>query len=74
MLNDASVGGFRGFSVARIRAFEIQLIYLIPAEEFNNTKDVGQWLLVQKDLESYNTLMPYPSEPMWTSYISPMLS
>lgn len=45
--------------------------YSIEPEAANDTTDVDTWLYVQKDIDSYNTLMPYPIAPMWTNYASP---
>lgn len=43
----------------------------VSYNEMNDTTNESQWLLVQKDIETYNTLMPLPVNPMWTVYSSP---
>lgn len=50
---------------------ECLITFPVSPEQFSDTTNESQWLLVQKDIDSYNTLMPYPLEPMWTNYASP---
>lgn len=54
-----------------INRTECLITFPVSPEQFSDTTNESQWLLVQKDIDSYNTLMPYPLEPMWSTYISP---
>lgn len=77
VVHDVTLDGLRGFSRIGFpnflpnQSFEILCTYIVPVENFNDTTNESQWLLVQKDLDTYNTLMPFPSEPLWTLFVSP---
>lgn len=38
-----------------------------------DTTDEPSWLLLQKDIDTYSTLLPYVINPIWTKYNSPAL-
>lgn len=38
----------------------------------NKTNEKSTWLYVKKDLDSFNTLMPYLIDPMWDTFDSPL--
>lgn len=64
-------GGRGSYSKVRIPIITVDIEYPVSGDVAGDTTDKSQWLLVQKDIDSYNTLMPYPIEPMWTRYDSP---
>lgn len=41
------------------------------SDEYENTSDTSTWLLVKKDIETYNALIPYVSGDMWTTFDNP---
>lgn len=71
-IESTNTGGKLSAELA-IDAHSANVQFPITPEQANDTTSDGQWLLVQKDLDSFNTLMPYVINPKWTSYNSPEL-
>jgi hypothetical protein len=45
----------------------------VVQDVYDDTTNEEVWLLLQKDLETYSNLMPFPTAPMWDSYATPIL-